>query len=181
MAVIAHENSPVLRRIREFANALGDHSAKARLLSEPLPRKTGDRVPADLDQARFPTDVDLSRRDCARGLAQAERLIELGLERGFTFGDTFLPTCAYRRRKSARVTHQGGRPSTGMRRRRRSLFSRTEKSRSALSQSFRVPPTFLAPPLLAPVSCVSAIGIAAYMRRRLLQGLLWTGAPRENG
>lgn len=77
MTVVANQYGPVLRRIRELADTLRDHLAKAGLLSEPLPRQPGHRVPSHFHGARLPTDVDLPTGNRTRGLAQTQRLINL--------------------------------------------------------------------------------------------------------
>jgi hypothetical protein len=68
----------MLRRVRELADAIRDHLAKAGLLSEPLPRETGDRVPAHFYRPWFPANVNLFGGDGTWGLSQAQGLLELG-------------------------------------------------------------------------------------------------------
>ena len=79
MTIVPHQNSPVLRRIGVFVNLVGNELAYHRLLGEPLPRGTGDRVPADVDGAGRITDAGCPRWDHVGFSAETERLLDLQL------------------------------------------------------------------------------------------------------
>ncbi len=62
MAIVAHKHRPVLRRVWILVDLLGDLLPQPRLLGEPFARKSGDRVPADLDGTVLSVDICLTRR-----------------------------------------------------------------------------------------------------------------------
>lgn len=79
VAVVAHKNGPMLRRVRVLIDLLRNHLAKSGLLGKPLAGKSRDRVPANLDDPRCSVDIGLGWRYDAGSVAQTERVLELQL------------------------------------------------------------------------------------------------------
>jgi hypothetical protein len=72
MAVVPHQHSPMLRRIRILIDLFRNLLAESGLLGKPLAGKPGDGMPAYLDGALFGVDIGLFRRYDAGPVTQSE-------------------------------------------------------------------------------------------------------------
>lgn len=79
--IVAHQHSPVLRRVRTLVDLLSYGLAESRLLREPLARRSGDGMPSQLHGAGLAVDFDIGGWDHVCFLAKAEFV--LNFERAF--------------------------------------------------------------------------------------------------
>jgi hypothetical protein len=88
MGIVAHEHGPVLSRIRILLDLLRYDFSQARVLGEPLPSRTGHRMPADFNGSRRSVENWGRDGDNIRLMAKADGLFQ----RSFSFAD-MLPPC----------------------------------------------------------------------------------------
>lgn len=77
VTILAHEHGPMLRRVRVPVDLFRDHLAQTSLLSEPLARQPGNRMPSYLNDAQRTVGQGLIGRYDIWLVAQPERDFKL--------------------------------------------------------------------------------------------------------
>jgi len=73
---VAHEDSPVLRRVGVLVRLLSDQFPQPSFLGEPFPSEAANGVPANFDGARDSIRDGMGQRDDVGGLTEANGVFE---------------------------------------------------------------------------------------------------------
>ena len=76
MGILANKYFPVLRRIRVFIDSLRDHLSKSSPLGDPLASEAADRMPTNLNWAKWSIDDRLGQRDYIGRLSQTHSVFQ---------------------------------------------------------------------------------------------------------